>query len=102
MQLIDTFPTNKIKNFSYRRGRVLPFGASLYQDGAVNFSIVSKDATGCTLVIYNHLLTSRGIPMLLSGDEFANTQFGNNNAYCQDNEISWIDWSYLSKNREHF
>ncbi|WP_026508480.1 glycogen debranching protein GlgX [Butyrivibrio sp. MC2013] len=38
------------------------------------------------------LLTSRGVPMLLSGDEFANTQYGNNNAYCQDNEISWLDW----------
>ena len=46
------------------------------------------------------LLTSRGIPMLLSGDEFANTQWGNNNAYCQDNEISWLDWSYLEKNKE--
>ena len=48
------------------------------------------------------LLTSRGIPMLLSGDEFGNTQFGNNNAYCQDNEISWLDWSLLPKNRELF
>lgn len=48
------------------------------------------------------LLTSRGIPMLLSGDEFANTQFGNNNAYCLDNEISWLDWSYLEKNKDLF
>ncbi len=48
------------------------------------------------------LLTSRGIPMLLSGDEFANTQFGNNNAYCLDNEISWLDWSYLEKNKNLF
>lgn len=48
------------------------------------------------------LLTSRGIPMLLSGDEFANTQFGNNNAYCLDNEISWLDWSYLDKNKDLF
>ncbi len=48
------------------------------------------------------LLTSRGIPMILSGDEFANTQWGNNNAYCQDNEISWLDWTYLQKNRELF
>ncbi|MCR5625705.1 MAG: glycogen debranching protein GlgX [Lachnospiraceae bacterium] len=39
------------------------------------------------------LLTSRGVPMILSGDEFANTQFGNNNAYCQDNIISWLDWN---------
>ncbi len=46
------------------------------------------------------LLTSRGIPMLLSGDEFANTQWGNNNAYCQDNEISWLDWGLLKKNQE--
>ncbi len=45
------------------------------------------------------LLTSRGIPMLLSGDEFGNSQSGNNNAYCQDNEISWLDWGLLDKNR---
>ena len=45
------------------------------------------------------LLTSRGIPMLLSGDEFANTQWGNNNAYCQDNQVSWLDWSLLQKNK---
>jgi len=38
------------------------------------------------------LLLSRGTPMLLGGDEFARTQRGNNNAYCQDNEISWLDW----------
>jgi glycogen operon protein len=38
------------------------------------------------------LLLSQGTPMLLAGDEFARTQNGNNNAYCQDNEISWIDW----------
>jgi glycogen operon protein len=38
------------------------------------------------------LLLSQGVPMLLAGDEFGRTQRGNNNAYCQDNEISWIDW----------
>jgi len=38
------------------------------------------------------LMLSRGTPMLLAGDEFGRTQHGNNNAYCQDNEISWIDW----------
>jgi len=48
------------------------------------------------------LLLSRGIPMLLSGDEFMNTQFGNNNAYCQDNEISWLDWDDLERNRDVF
>ena len=48
------------------------------------------------------LLTSRGVPMLLSGDEFANTQYGNNNAYCQDNEISYLDWSGLEKEKDLF
>jgi isoamylase len=39
------------------------------------------------------LLLSQGVPMLLAGDEFGRTQQGNNNAYCQDNPISWVDWS---------
>src|SRR3954469_21235534 len=40
------------------------------------------------------LLLAQGTPMLLAGDEFARTQRGNNNAYCQDNEISWVDWNH--------
>ncbi|NLG05074.1 MAG: glycogen debranching protein GlgX [Clostridia bacterium] len=48
------------------------------------------------------LLCSRGTPMFFAGDEFGNTQFGNNNAYCQDNEISWIDWSKKEKNQDIF
>ena len=40
--------------------------------------------------------------MLTAGDEFGRTQAGNNNAYCQDNEISWIDWALLEANRELF
>jgi len=46
------------------------------------------------------LLVSRGVPMLLGGDEFRRTQGGNNNAYCQDNETSWIDWTHLEQHRE--
>ncbi|MEU6411929.1 glycogen debranching protein GlgX [Microbispora sp. NPDC046933] len=41
------------------------------------------------------LFVSQGVPMLLAGDEFGRTQHGNNNAYCQDNDISWIDWSLV-------
>ncbi|MCR5121594.1 MAG: glycogen debranching protein GlgX [Ruminococcus sp.] len=48
------------------------------------------------------LMLSRGIPMILAGDEFMNTQFGNNNAYCQDNRISWLDWDRLNENRDVF
>ncbi len=48
------------------------------------------------------LLISRGVPMLLGGDEFRRTQGGNNNAYCQDNETSWCDWSQLEKHQEMY
>ena len=55
--------------------------------------------------IKNFLLTlfiSRGVPMLLGGDEFRRTQHGNNNAYCQDNETSWYDWSRLEQHSDIF
>jgi isoamylase len=43
------------------------------------------------------LFISQGVPMLVSGDEFGRTQHGNNNAYCQDNEISWLDWKAMDE-----
>ena len=46
------------------------------------------------------LFCSQGVPMLLSGDEFGRTQRGNNNAYCQDNEISWVDWDDADKHAD--
>jgi isoamylase len=50
------------------------------------------------------LLLSQGVPMILAGDEVLRTQQGNNNGYCQDNELSWFDWTLTEKNREmlHF
>ncbi len=48
------------------------------------------------------LLISRGVPMLLGGDEFRRTQGGNNNAYCQDNETNWYDWNCLERHGEIF
>lgn len=48
------------------------------------------------------LMCSRGTPMFLAGDEFGNTQYGNNNPYCQDNEISWLNWNFLTQNRVIF
>ncbi|MDR2467535.1 MAG: glycogen debranching protein GlgX [Spirochaetaceae bacterium] len=50
----------------------------------------------CTLMI------SQGTPMILGGDEFGRTQKGNNNAYCQDNELSWYDWTLFEKNKMLF
>lgn len=46
------------------------------------------------------LFLSQGTPLLLSGDEFGNTQNGNNNAYCQDNDISWLNWNQLKTNKD--
>jgi len=48
------------------------------------------------------LLLSQGVPMFVAGDEFRRTQQGNNNAYCQDNEISWVDWTLLEKHQDVF
>src|SRR5262249_44098633 len=46
------------------------------------------------------LLLSQGIPMLTAGDEFLRTQRGNNNAWCQDNDVSWVNWSLADKNSQ--
>jgi isoamylase len=46
------------------------------------------------------LMLSRGVPMLLAGDEVLRTQHGNNNAYCQDNELGWFDWQLTSQNAD--
>ena len=46
------------------------------------------------------LLLSQGVPMILSGDEVRRTQKGNNNGYCQDNEINWFDWNLVEKNAD--
>jgi glycogen operon protein len=46
------------------------------------------------------LLLSQGTPMIIAGDEFGRTQHGNNNAYCQDNELAWIDWTLLERNSD--
>jgi glycogen operon protein len=46
------------------------------------------------------LFLSQGVPMMLAGDEFLRTQRGNNNAWCQDNEVSWVDWSLATRNAD--
>ncbi len=48
------------------------------------------------------LMLSQGVPMILAGDEILRSQQGNNNCYCQDNELSWFDWGLLEKNQEMF
>jgi isoamylase len=50
--------------------------------------------------VFAMLLLSQGVPMLLAGDEFLNSQHGNNNCYCQDNELSWLDWNLTKQNAD--
>jgi glycogen operon protein len=50
--------------------------------------------------VFAMLLLSQGVPMLLAGDELLNSQHGNNNCYCQDNELSWIDWNMTKQNAD--
>ena len=49
---------------------------------------------------FTMLMFAQGVPLIMSGDEFGNTQEGNNNAYCQDNEIGWVNWSQFAKYKE--
>ena len=50
--------------------------------------------------VFSILLLSQGVPMLLAGDELLHTQHGNNNGYCQDNELSWMDWNMMGQNAD--
>ena len=106
----DGFTLNDLVSYRYKHNEA---NGENNQDGTnYNFSEnygVEGETTNAGIKalrkdqIKNFLLTlfiSRGVPMLLGGDEFRRTQGGNNNAYCQDNETSWYDWSYLKKHQE--
>jgi glycogen operon protein len=108
----DGFTLNDLVSYSYKHNEA---NGENNQDGT-NYNLSenygsegeTKDAGIEALrnvQIKNFLLTlfiSRGVPMLLGGDEFRRTQGGNNNAYCQDNETSWHDWSGLEQHKEIF
>ncbi|HHF6337798.1 TPA: glycogen debranching protein GlgX [Haemophilus influenzae] len=60
-------------------------------------SAVENNRTFAQSGLLMSLLLANGTPMLLAGDEFGNTQYGNNNAYCQDNEITWLKWANFNE-----
>ena len=60
-------------------------------------SMVENNRTFAQSGLLMSLLLANGTPMLLAGDEFGNTQYGNNNAYCQDNEITWLKWANFNE-----
>ena len=108
----DGFTLNDLVSYRYKHNEAN--GENNHDGTDANFSEnygsegETKDAGIETLrkrQIKNFLLTlliSRGVPMLLGGDEFRRTQGGNNNAYCQDNETSWVDWTNLEQHQEIF
>ncbi|WP_373100041.1 MULTISPECIES: glycogen debranching protein GlgX [Pasteurellaceae] len=80
------------KNYSYNHG----FEGSMNAARTVD---LERFLTSCGML--TALLLANGTPMLLAGDEFGNTQFGNNNAYCQDNETTWLKWSWFKADLFH-
>ncbi len=95
-----THRRNEANGEANRDGEKHNFSANFGAEGpTTDPAIVARRARiqRCMLAT---LAVSQGVPMLLGGDEFGRTQRGNNNAYGQDNEISWVDWSLLEAHRE--
>ena len=76
-----------------RDGHQHNYSCNYGKEGATDDSGINQLRRRQRLNMLSSLLLAQGTPMLLAGDEFGNSQSGNNNAYAQDNEISWIDWS---------
>jgi pullulanase/glycogen debranching enzyme len=108
----DGFTLNDLVSYRYKRNEA---NGEHNHDGTDEHDSDNYDVEGATTApqiesvrkrqIKNFLLTlliSRGVPMLLGGDEFCRTQHGHNNAYCQDNETSWYDWRDLERHQESY
>ena len=81
------------ENYSYNHG----LEGSIESLSEPQKSAVENNRTFAQSGLLMSLLLANGTPMLLAGDEFGNTQYGNNNAYCQDNEITWLKWANFNK-----
>ncbi|GAA4439463.1 glycogen debranching protein GlgX [Bremerella cremea] len=106
----DGFPMNDLVSYNHKHNEANGEGN---RDGdnhnlSYNYGVEGPTKRASTEKIRNQqiknmfctLLMSQGVPMILMGDEVRRTQHGNNNAYCQDNEISWLDWKLVKKNDE--
>ncbi len=89
---------NEANGEGNRDGSVENYSENYGVEGPTDDPAIDSVRVRQILNMLGTLLVSRGVPMLLGGDEFRRTQGGNNNAYCQDNEISWYDWTHV---REH-
>jgi len=103
----DGFPLNDLVSYNHkhneangeenRDGDNNNHSCNYGVEGPTNHRGIEKARIRQIKNFFATLLLSQGVPMILAGDEFRRTQKGNNNAYCQDNEISWLDWSFLKK-----
>jgi len=91
---------NEANGENGRDGRVSNYGWNCGEEGETNNRKVLRLRLKMMKNAFATLLLSGGVPMILSGDEFGNSQKGNNNAWCQDNETGWLNWDELHKNRE--
>jgi glycogen operon protein len=83
---------NEANGEDNRDGSAENFSANWGVEGKTDYQAILQTRARISRAMLTTLVFSHGTPMLLAGDEFGRTQRGNNNAYCQDNEISWIDW----------
>ncbi len=88
---------NEENGESNRDGHNSNYSANYGVEGATTDSDIEEIRARQIKNFLASLLLSTGTPMILGGDEFRRTQKGNNNAYCQDNEISWYDWSFVER-----
>lgn len=91
---------NEANGEENRDGEAHNFSINFGVEGETNNPTIARRRLVQVKNILATLLLSQGVPMLTAGDEFRRTQRGNNNAYCQDNDLSWIDWSLLEQNAE--
>lgn len=108
----DGFTLHDLYSYNYKHNEANGWGNSDGENHNNSWNCGAEGETNDSSIItlrqrlvrnaFASLLCSRGTPMLLAGDEFANTQFGNNNPYCQDNVVSWLNWTDLAKNLDLF
>src|SRR5262249_31498611 len=91
---------NEANGEDNRDGTDLNFSWNCGHEGPTNDHAINDLRLRQAKNLMATLLLSQGVPMILGGDEFLRTQQGNNNAWCQDNEVSWVDWSVADRHAE--
>ena len=91
---------NELNKEQNRDGHHANFSDNFGEEGPTKNPTIIEDRQRQKRNLLATLILSQGTPMILAGDEFGRTQDGNNNAYCQDNELNWLDWQGISQQDE--